>query len=55
MSIVEDCGIKVVRLSSPIVLKNSFEIPLDVCIQESLHDEKLHTQVKPNATVGVSL
>lgn len=55
VSVRLDEYVKVIELSSPIIIRNGFDFPLQVCYQQTLNDDDLLGTVEPGAVFPIPL
>lgn len=55
ISVSEDRGVALVTLSSPLVLENSMDVPMEVCVQQELHDERTQATLEPDESLPFPL
>ena len=55
VSVRLDDHVKVIELSSPIVIRNGFDFPLQVCYQQTLNDDDLLGSVDPGGVFPIPL
>ena len=55
VAVTEKDGMKIITLSSPVIVENRLLQPIELCYQQTLHDETAHQTVPPGGQVAFPL